>query len=69
VVQRPVFYLGVINDGQHAAWCRVIEGFHKGSGRHGQRALFPAARAVPDHATGFAVQVRLDARELHRPRQ
>jgi hypothetical protein len=31
--------------------------------------LFPAARAVPDHARGFGVQVRLDAMELHRPRQ
>ena len=22
MVQRPVLYLGEINDGQHAAWCR-----------------------------------------------
>jgi transposase len=69
VVQRPVLYLGEINDSQHAAWCRVIEGFDEGSGRHRQLALFPAERAVPDHATGFGVQVRLDAMELHRPRQ
>src|ERR1019366_4418329 len=40
-----------------------------GSGRHRQLALFPAERAVPDHAKGFGVQVRLDAMELHRPRQ
>src|SRR6266852_814073 len=69
VVQRPVLYLGEINDSQHAAWCRVIEGFDEGSGRHRQLALFPAERAVPDHAKGFGVQVRLDAMELHRPRQ
>ena len=25
VVQRPVLYLGEINDDQHEAWCRVIE--------------------------------------------
>jgi hypothetical protein len=25
VVQRPVLYLGEINDSQHAAWSRVIE--------------------------------------------
>ena len=69
VVQRPVFYLGEINDSQHAAWCRVIEGIDEGSGRHRQLALFPADRTVPDHAKGFGVQVRLDAMELHRPRQ
>ena len=27
IVQRPVLYLGEINDSQHAAWCRVIEAF------------------------------------------
>ncbi len=69
VVQRPVMYLGEINDSQHAAWCRVIEGVDEGSGRHRQLALFPADRTVPDHAKGFGVQVRLDAMELHRPRQ
>jgi hypothetical protein len=25
VVQRPVLYLGEINDSQREAWCRVIE--------------------------------------------
>jgi hypothetical protein len=68
-LQRPVLYLGEINDSQHAAWCRVIEGFDEGSGRHRQLALFPAERAVPDQAKGFGVQVRLDAMELHRPRR
>jgi len=69
VVQRPVLYLGEINDGQHAAWCRAIEVFDEASGRHRQLALFSAERAVPDHAQGFGVQVRLDAMGLHRPRQ
>jgi transposase len=69
VVQRPVLYLGEINDSQHASWCRLIEAFDEGSGRHRQLALFPAERAVPDQAAGFGVQVRLDAMELHRPRQ
>jgi hypothetical protein len=69
VVQRPVLYLGEINDSQHAAWCRVIEAFDEGSGRHRQLALFPAERPVPDQAQSFGVQVRLDAMELHRPRQ
>jgi transposase len=69
VVQRPVLYLGEINDSQHEAWCRVIEAFDEGSGRHRQLALFPAERALPAQAAGFGVQVRLDAMELHRPRQ
>jgi transposase len=69
VVQRQVLYLGEINDGQHEAWCRVIEAFDEGSRRHTPLALFPADRAVPEHAQAYGVQVRLDAMELHRPRQ
>jgi len=69
VVQRQVLYLGEINDSQQQAWCRQIEAFDEGSRRHTQLALFPADRAVPDHAQAYGVQVRLDAMELHRPRQ
>src|SRR5262249_38372938 len=69
VVQRQVLYLGEINDGQHDAWCRLIEAFDEGSQRHRQLALFPADREVPACADGYGVQVRLDAMELHRPRQ
>jgi transposase len=69
VVQRQVMYLGEINDSQRQAWCRVIEAFDEGVGRHTQLALFPADRAVPEHAQGYGVQVRLEAMELHRPRQ
>jgi transposase len=69
IVQRQVLYLGEINDSQLAAWCRVIEAFDEGAQRHTQLALFPADRAVPEHAQGHGVQVRLDAMELHRPRQ
>ena len=69
VVQRPVLYLGEINDSQHAAWSRVIEAFDEESQRPRQLALFPAGRDVPDHAASFGVKVRLDAMELHRPRQ
>jgi hypothetical protein len=69
VVQRPVLYLGEINDSQHAAWCRLIEAFDEGSGRYRQLALFPAERSVPEQTQGFGVAVRLDAMELHRPRQ
>ncbi len=40
-VQRPVLYLGEINDSQHAAWSRVIEAFAEESRRPRQLALFP----------------------------
>src|SRR5437764_11337404 len=69
VVQRPVLYLGEINDSQREAWCRVVEAFDEDSQRPRQLALFPAERAVPEHAKAYGVQVRLDAMELHRPRQ
>jgi transposase len=69
VVQRQVLYLGEINDGQREAWCQTIDAFDEGSQRHSQLALFPADREVPACADGHGVQVRLDAMELHRPRQ
>ena len=69
VAQRRVLYLGEINDSQHAAWCREIEAFDEDSRRSRQLALFPAERALPDRAKAYAVQVRLGAMQLHRPRQ
>ena len=41
----------------------------KGRQRHRQLALFPAERGVPEHAKDYGVQVRLEAMQLHRPRQ
>ena len=69
VVQRQVLYLGEINDSQREAWCEVIEAFDEGSQHPTQLALFPAERAMPEHAKGYGVQVRLDRMQLHRPRQ
>jgi hypothetical protein len=69
VVQRQVLYLGEINDSQHQAWCRVIEVFDEDTRRRTQLALFPAEREIPEHAKAYSVQVRLDAMQLHRPRQ
>ena len=69
VVQRPVLYLGEINDSQREAWCRVIEAFDEDSRQTRQLALFPAERPVPAHAREYGVQVRLAAMQLHRPRQ
>jgi hypothetical protein len=64
-----VLYLGEINDSLREAWCQSIEAFDEGSRRHRQLALFSADHEVPASADGYAVQVRLDAMELHRPRQ
>ena len=69
VVQRQVLYLGEINDSQREAWCRVIEAFDEDSQRARSWRCFPADRAVPEHAKAYGVQVRLDAMQLHRPRQ
>jgi hypothetical protein len=69
VVQRQVVYLGEINDSQHEAWCRQIEAFDESTHRHTQLSLFPADRAVPEYARAHGVQVRLDAMQLHQPRQ
>ena len=33
VVQRPVLYLGEINDSQRDAWCRVIDAFEKAANK------------------------------------
>jgi len=68
VVQRHVLYLGEINDSQKAAWCKTIEVFAEGGERPAQLALFPADRDAPA-LDCEAVQVRLDALELRKPRQ
>ncbi|MBE3119704.1 MAG: IS1634 family transposase [Candidatus Atribacteria bacterium] len=68
VVQRQVLYLGEINDGQQASWVKTIEVIQQNNGRGRQMALFPADRALPELACE-AVQIQLNALELHRPRQ
>ena len=69
VVQRQVLYLGEINDSQRESWCRVIEAFDEQSQQRTQLALFPAEKELPEYTEGYGVQVRLEAMELHRPRQ
>ncbi len=53
VVQRPVLYLGEINDSQRESWCRVIEGFDEQRERTLPLALFPADRELPAHAAAL----------------
>src|ERR1700760_3618837 len=67
-VQRPVLYLGEINDSQRAAWCQTIEAFDQGGQAGKQIALFPEDRAAPALDCDV-VHVRLSGLRLRRPRQ
>lgn len=68
VVQRPVLYLGEINDSQREAWIRSIEAFDEDAHCQKRLTLFPSDRELlGDHAD--AVHVRLSEFELRRPRQ
>lgn len=67
-VQRPILYLGEINDSQKAAWIKTIAVFDADQHAFTQLALFALERAVPAHVTA-AVQVRLAEFTLRRPRQ
>jgi transposase len=68
VVQRPVLYLGEINDNQREAWRKTIEIFEEGKTRPRTVALFPEDRIGPV-ADADIVRLRLHALSLHRPRQ
>ena len=69
VVDRHLLYLGEINDSQREAWLKSIEAFDEQHGEQRRLALFPADRAIPEHARDCGVQVRLSAFRLRRPRQ
>jgi hypothetical protein len=64
-VQRQVLYLGEINDGQKAAWCRTIEAFDEAGQDPRQIALFPEDRPAPVLDCDV-VHVRLSRLRLHR---
>jgi len=68
-VQRHLLYLGEINDSQRAAWTKVTEVFDTQREQTRPLALYPADRAVPEHAAEYGVQVRLSEFVLRRPRQ
>ncbi len=64
-VQRPVLYLGEINDSQREEWIRCIAVFDEDAREPSKLALFAGGRspvAVP--AGGSSVEVRLDQFEL-----
>jgi transposase len=68
VLQRPVLYLGEINDSQQEAWRKTVEIFEEGKTRPRTVALFPADRIGPV-ADADIVRIHLSELSLHRPRQ
>lgn len=68
IVQRPVLYLGEINDQQETAWQKTIDLFEHGQAVPRTVALFPAERPVPTDDQNV-VRIKLSEMELHRPRQ
>ena len=66
-VQRPVLYLGEINDKQEAAWRKSVSAFDADRQQYTTLSLFPEDRIVPDDALD-GIQVRLSGLELRNPR-
>jgi hypothetical protein len=69
VVQRPLLYLGEINDSQELAWRKSIAVLEDGAEQPRTLSLFPEDRCeglLPDAAI---VRLRLSALRLCRPRQ
>jgi transposase len=69
IVHRHVLYLGEINDSQKESWLKCIEVFDASSQQQVRLALFPADRAIPEHAAECGVQVRLRDFFIRHPRQ
>jgi transposase len=68
-VQRPLLYLGEVNDSQREAWTKLVEVFDDADRQTTQLALYPSQRSIPEHAAAYGVQVCLEQFELRRPRQ
>jgi len=67
VLQRPVLYLGEINDSQAAAWRRSIEVLDEQSGPR-TVSLFPEDRIAEDTLESKVVHLRLSQLRLCQPR-
>ena len=68
IVQKPVLYLGEINDQQEADWQKTIDVFEHGQALPRTVALFPADRPVQANEEKV-VRIKLSEMELRRPRQ
>ena len=66
VVHRTVVYLGEINDSQQAAWRKTLEVFDEQEQEFATLSLFPDDREIASDVD--AVQVKLGAMQLERPR-
>ena len=69
VVQRPLLYLGEINDSQELAWRKSIAVFEEGASAPRTLSLFPEDRyegVLPDASI---VRLKLNELQLRRPRQ
>ena len=69
VVQRPLLYLGEINDSQAAAWRKSIAVVEDGATEPRTLSLFPEDRAACLAPDATIVRLRLSAVRLSRPRQ
>lgn len=68
VHQKPLLYLGELNDCQQSAWNKALEIFNVDSGQIETRSLFPSDR-TPPVSDAPALSLRLDQYQLSRPRQ
>jgi Transposase DDE domain len=69
VVQRPLLYLGEINDSQRAAWRKSIAVLEEGSSQPRTLSLFPDDRAEGLLPDASIVRLRLSELMLRSPRQ
>jgi hypothetical protein len=68
VIKRHLLYLGEINDTQRAQWCSALDVLDEPDKTYRQMSIFPEDRQPPAGICN-AVQIRLSAMTLHRPRQ
>jgi hypothetical protein len=68
-VHRHVLYLGELSDSQHQSWQKAIGVFDENTGAERQMVLFPDDRLPLLHGEVDAVQLRVSALRLDRPRQ
>jgi len=69
VVQRPLLYLGEINDSQRAAWRKSIAVLEDGAAEPRTLSLFPDDRVEGLLPDASIVRLRLSELSLRRPRQ
>jgi len=66
-VQRPVLYLGEINDSQKEAWRKTLDVFDENSQRYRPMSLFPEDREIPAESVD-SIQVKLSEMKLENAR-